>query len=101
MGVREVLISRESLWQNPLVERLVGSLRRACPDHVIVLGGDHLRRIVSEYIDYYHHDRTHHSLEKDSPFHRPAKPRPEKRTELVALPRVGGLHHRYEWREAA
>ena len=101
MGVREVLISRESPWQNPLVERLVGSVRRECLDHVIILGEEHRRGILAEYIDYYHHDRPHYSLDKDTPIHRPVERRPASGAELVALPRVGGLHHRYEWREAA
>ena len=101
MGVREVRISPESPWQNPFVERLIGSLRRECLDHVIILGEDHLRRILSEYVDDYHHDRTHYSLEKDTPSHRPIEPRPADAAQLVASPRLGGLHHRYEWREAA
>ena len=101
MGVREVLISPRSPWQNPFVERLVGSLRRECLDHMVILGEDHLRRILREYICYYHHDRTHYSLDKDTPLRRPVDPKPSDGARLVALPRLGGLHHRYEWREAA
>ena len=101
MGVREVLISPQSPWQNPFVERLVGSLRRECLDHMIILSEDHLRRILREYINYYHHDRTHYSLDKDTPFHRPIAPKPSDDARIVTLPRLGGLHHRYEWREAA
>jgi transposase InsO family protein len=101
MGVREVLISRESPWQNPFAERLIGSLRRECLDHVIISSEDHLRRTLPEYVAYYHHDRTHYSLEKDTPFRRPTDPRPSPTARLVALPRLGGLHHRYEWRDAA
>ena len=71
MGVRELLISRASPGQNPFAERPIGSLRRECPDHVLILGEDQLRRVVSEYIACYHHDPTHDSLGKDAPFHRP------------------------------
>ena len=101
MGVREVLISPQSPWQNPFVERLVGSLRRECLDHMIIFGENHLRRILREYINYYHHDRTHYSLDKDTPFGRPTDPKPSDDAQILALPRLGGLHHRYEWREAA
>jgi hypothetical protein len=61
----------------------------------------HLRRILREYVNYYHRDRPHYSLEKDMPFHHPVNPRPSATAQLVALPRLGGLHHRYQWREAA
>ena len=101
MGVREVLISRQSLWQNPFAERLIGSLRRECLDHMVILGEDHLRRILAEYVNYYHHDRTHYALERDTPFYRPVEPKPTDAFQPVALPRLGGLHHRYEWREVA
>lgn len=101
MGVREVLISPQSPWQNPFVERLVGSLRRECLDHVIIFSENHLRRLLREYINYYHHDRTHYSLDKDTPFHRPIAPKPSDDARIVAVPRLGGLHHRYEWRDAA
>ena len=101
MAVREVLLSPRSPWQNPFVERLVGSLRRECLDHMVILSEDHLRRILREYIGYYHHDRTHYSLEKDSPLRRPVDPKPSDGAQLVALPGLGGLHHRYEWRDAA
>ncbi len=67
MGIEEVLIAYRSPWQNPFVERLIGSIRRECLDHVIVLGEKHLRRILGEYFRYYHRSRTHLSLEKDSP----------------------------------
>lgn len=100
MGITEVKISPRSPWQNPFVERLIGSIRRECLDHVIVLNAEHLRSILSEYLDYYHHDRTHLSLGKDTPSGRAVEKRPES-GKVVALPRLGGLHHRYEWREAA
>ena len=99
-GIEPKRISYRSPWQNPYAERWVGSVRRELLDHVIVLDEEHLRRLLSEYVRYYHVDRVHDSL-GDSPEGRRAKSRPPGRAEVVALPRVGGLHHRYEWREAA
>ena len=98
MGIREVMSSPSSPWQNPYVERLIGSIRRECLDHVIVLGERHLRRILAGYVGYYHESRTHLSLEKDAPVPR----RVQALTEgaVIALPAVGGLHHRYERRAA-
>ena len=100
-GVREVLISPRSPWQNPFVQRLVGSLRRERLDHMIILSEDHLRRILREYTNHYHHDRTHYSLEKDTPFCRLVDPKPSDDARIVALPRLGGFDHPYEWRDAA
>ncbi len=83
-----------SPWQSPYVERVIGSIRRECLNHVIVLNEGHLRRILSCYLDYYHRSRTHLSLGKDSPEPRSAQPPgPGK---IIAFPQVGGLHHRYE-----
>ena len=70
-------------------------------DHVIVLGERHLRRLLRDYVEYYNEDRTHCSLEKDAPCLRPVQTKPSEESEVIPLPRVGGLHHRYEWREAA
>ncbi len=83
-----------SPWQNPFVERMIGSIRRECLDHLIVIDERHLRRILASYFDYYHHSRTHLSLSKDSPVPRPVES--AKAGEVIALPQVGGLHHRYE-----
>jgi putative transposase len=94
MGVEEVLSSPSSPWQNPYAERLIGSIRRECLDHVIVLGERHLRRILTDYLTYYHGSRTHLSLEKDGPTPRRAHAISEGA--VVAFPEVGGLHHRYE-----
>jgi putative transposase len=98
MGITEVITSPSSPWQNPYTERLIGSLRRECLDHVIVLGERHLRRLLTAYLTYYHGARTHLALEKDAP----ATRRVQTPTEgpVVALPEVGGLHHRYERRAA-
>ncbi len=94
MGILEVLTAPRSPWQNAYVERVIGSVRRECLDHVVVLNARHLRRILSSYFDYYHRSRTHLSLAKDCPEPRPASP-PDA-GKIVAFPRVGGLHHRYE-----
>ena len=101
MGITEVIIAPRSPWQNPFVERLIGSTRRDCLDHVIVLNDSHLGQILSSFFDYYHYDITQYGLGKDTPVERPVQPRPAKGTKVIELPRVGGLHHRYEWKEAA
>jgi putative transposase len=101
MGIEEVITAPRSPWQNPFVERLIGSIRRDCLDHVIVLSESHLKRILSSYFTYYHHDRTHYGLSKDTPVERSIQPIPAKAGKVIELPRVGGLHHRYEWRQAA
>jgi transposase InsO family protein len=98
MGIEEVLIAYRSPWQNPFTERLIGSIRRECLDHVIVLGERHLKRVVGEYFRYYHRSRTHLSLEKDCPEPRAAQP--PGVGEVMEFPEVGGLHHRYERRAA-
>jgi transposase InsO family protein len=97
MGIDEVLIAPRSPWQNPYAERMIGTLRRECLDHVIVLDEWHLRRILREYLDnYYHPSRTHLSLGKDSPIPRPVQP--PQMCEVYSFPVLGGLHHRYERR---
>jgi putative transposase len=98
MGIREVLTAPQSPWQNPYVERLIGSIRRECLDHVIVLHASGLRRLLQSCFDYYEQSRTHLSLNKDAPIPRAIQPRELGR--VVALPQVGGLHHRYERRAA-
>ena len=99
MGIGEVVSSPSSPWQNPYAERLIGSLRRECLDHVIVLGERHLRRLLSTYLIYYHGARTHLALEKDAPT--PRRVHSQTEGSVVAFPEVGGLHHRYERRAAA
>jgi transposase InsO family protein len=89
-----------SPWQNGTAERVVGSVRRELLDHVVVLNEDHLRRLFREYVDYYNNERVHTSI-GDSPVSRPVESRPSSGARVVGLPRVGGLHHRYRWREAA
>ncbi len=79
----------------------MGNCRRDLLDHVVVFHERHLVRLVRAYVGYYHDDRTHLGLGKDTPTGRPITPRPSPMAQVVALPRVGGLHHRYEWRDAA
>ena len=95
MDVEEVLTAPRSPWQNPFAERLIGSVRRECLDHVIVLSGAHLLRVLSEYLEYYHETRAHQSLDGNSPVPREVKP-PE-RGPVVGSPVLGGLHHDYFW----
>ncbi len=93
MGIEEVLIAARSPWQNPYCERVIGSIRRECLDHVIVLGEAHLRRILADYFEYYHLSRPHLSLDRNSPT--PREVEPSSLGKVVATPQVGGLHHRY------
>ena len=93
MGIHEVKTAPRAPWQNPYVERLIGTLRRECLDHVVVLNEPHLRRLLCGYLIYYHGARTHLSLDKDAPEPRPVERHDEGR--IVEIPMVGGLHHRY------
>lgn len=98
MGVGEVLTAPHSPWQNPFAERLIGSIRRKCLNHVVVLGEQHLRRTLARYFAYYHGARTHLSLDKDASHGRPIE-QPEL-GRVIAVREVGGLHHRYIRRAA-
>ena len=98
MGIHEVKTAPRSPWQNPYVERLIGTLRRECLDHVVVLNETHLRRLLRDYLIYYHGARTHLSLAKDAPEPRRVERLDEGR--IVETPMVGGLHHRYGRRAA-
>ena len=96
LGIKEVVSAPRSPWQNAFVERLIGSIRRECLDHVVILNQRHLRRLLKSYFAYYHCSRTHLALAKDAP-----EPRAiQHRGEIVAIPRVSGLHHHYERRIA-
>jgi putative transposase len=90
----------QSPWQNGTAERFVGSVRRELLDHVVALGEDHLRRLLREYVEYYNAERVHTSI-GDAPEGREVQDRPSDRARVIGLPRVGGLHHRYAWAEAA
>src|SRR6516164_5019050 len=98
MGICEVLSAPRSPWQRAYVERVIGSIRRECLDHVIAFHESSLRKILSSYFEYYHRSRTHLSLGKDAP--EPRAIQPPEMGSVVAVPQVGGLHHRYE-RQAA
>jgi len=99
LGTKEVIIARRSPWQNPYVERVIGTLRRELIDHVIVFSEAHLRRLLRRFVaEYYHRCRTHLSLDKDSP--EPRAIEPPEMGKVVELPLVGGLHHRYTRRAA-
>ena len=94
MGIQEVLSAPRSPWQRAYVERVIGTIRRECLDQVIVVNEASLYRHVRSFVNYYHESRTHLSLGKDSPAPRAVQP-PEL-GRIVAIPKVGGLHHRYE-----
>ena len=98
MGIEEVVTAPRSPWQNPFVERIIGSIRRECLNHVIIFDERHLRRVLSSYFQYYHTSRTHLSLDKDCPETRPIHP--PTVGNIIAFPKLGGLHHRYERRAA-
>ena len=91
MGIRDKPIALASPWQNGFAERLIGSTRRECSDHVIVLGEEHLRQILKSYADYYNGVRTHRSLNKDAPVSRPV----QRSGVISSHALLGGLHHRY------
>ncbi len=98
MEIEQVLTAPRSPWQNPYCERVIGTLRRECLDHVIILGEQHLRRILRRYLEYYHSSRTHLALDKDALELRKRESIDEGK--VIALPMVGGLHHRYTRRAA-
>jgi len=93
--------SYRSPWQDGVAERLVGTVRQELLDHVVVLNERHLRRLLNSFVNYYEVDRTHIGVGKDSPCGRPVEQRPGVTSNVVSLPRVGGLHRRYAWRQAA
>jgi hypothetical protein len=92
-GIEEVIIAYRSPWQPPYVERLIGSIRRECLDHVIVFSKGHLRRILTSYFAYYHESRAHLSLDRNAPVSRRVEHPSEGR--VIAILQVGGLHYRY------
>lgn len=100
-GLEPKPTSAQAPWQNGVAERWIGSCRREILDHVIAVNEVHLRRLIRDYVTYYHADRIHDSLEKDAPNRRPIEPKPSPTATVIASPRLAGLHHRYSWREAA
>ena len=95
-GIQPKRTSFRSPWQNGVAERWVGNCRRDLLDHVIVLNERHLKRLMSEYVRYYHDDRTHLALEKKTPNGREAEESSEAGCRVVSMPRLSGLHHRYD-----
>jgi len=91
MNINEVLSAPRSPWQRAYVERVIGSIRRECLDHVIIFNEESLRRTLRSYFSYYHCSRLHLSLDRDSPDSRSVEPVGR----VIAFPEVGGLHHRY------
>lgn len=94
MAITDVLTASRSPWQNGHVERLIGSVRRECLDHVIALNEQQLRRVLNSYFAYYNRTRTHLALGKDAP--EPRSPANDDDGPIITIPEVGGLHHRYE-----
>ncbi len=92
-GIEQVVTAYRAPWQNPYVERLIGSIRRECLNHVIVLNEAHVRRILASYFAYYHESRAHLSLERNAPV--PRRVEHPSEGKVIAIPQVGGLHHRY------
>jgi putative transposase len=93
LGLQQKLIAARSPWQNPFVERLIGSIRRECLDHVLVLHARHLHRVLTDYFDYFHRHRPHRGLNQDCP--EPRAVEPPEQGKIIALSVAGGLHHRY------
>ena len=91
MGIRDHPIAPRSPWQNGHAERLIGSIRRECLDHMVILGEDHLRRVLKSYAAYYNRGRTHLALAKDAPLSRAV----QTTGSIAAIPLPGGLHHQY------
>ena len=96
LGVKPIRIAIRSPWQNGVAERFVGSCRRDLFDHVIVLNERQMKRLMTEYVRYYHDDRTHLGLAKSTPSGRKAWNNPDPHRKVVSMPRLGGLHHRYD-----
>jgi hypothetical protein len=95
-GIKPKRTSFRSPWQNGVAERWVGNCRRDLLDHVIIFNERHLKRLMNEYIRYYHEDRTHLALAKETPAGRVAVSNSEAGSKVVVMPRLGGLHHRYD-----
>jgi len=97
LGLRPARTAFRSPWQNGIAERWVGSVRRELLDHSVVFNERHLRRLLGEYVAYYHQDRTHYALEKETPGGRLPSASQGAGAAIVARRRLGGLQHRYHW----
>jgi len=100
-GLRPKRTSVQAPWQNGTAERWIGSCLSEILDHVITPNEQHLRRLIRDYVHYHHDDRIHDSLDKDTPNRRPVVSKPSPAATVISSARLGGLHHRYSWREAA
>ena len=100
-GFKPKRTSIQAPWQNGTAERWIGSCRREILDYIIPVSEGHLRRLIRDYVRYHREDRIHDSLNKDTPNRRAIDARPMTDARLISLPRLGGLHHRYAWRQAA
>ena len=100
-GLKPKRTSVRAPWQDGIAEGWVGGCRREVLDCGIPLNEQHLRRLLRDYIAYFHEDRIHDGLDKDAPNHRPVENKPAANATVISIPRLGGLHHRYAWREAA
>jgi len=99
-GLKAKRTGIQAPWQRHR-RKMIGSCRREILDHIIPVNEEHLRRLIRDYVRYYHEDRVHDSLSKDTPNRRPIEPKPTTDTTLTSLPRRGVLHHRYTWPQAA
>ena len=100
-GLEPKRTSVQAPWQNGIAERWVGSVRREIWTMSSPGTNSTSRRLIRDYVSYYHDDRVHDSLEKDTPNRRPVEQKPTPQATVISHPRLGGLHHRYAWREAA
>jgi transposase InsO family protein len=92
LGIKEVISAKQAPWQNPYAERVIGSIRRECTDHLVPLNEAHLRKILGEYVEYYNHSRCHQALDGDAPEPRHVD---DGDGSVHAIPHLGGLHHEY------
>ena len=96
LGAKPVRTALKSPWQNGIAERFVGNCRRDLLDHVLVLNERHLKRLMNDYVSYYHNDRTHLGLDKQTPAGRRKARGTNPAADVISMPKLGGLHHRYD-----
>ncbi len=101
LGIKPKVTSYKSPWQNGIAERLVLSIREDLLNHVIIFNEDHLRRLMNEYVKYYNNDRCHLSLGRDSPLGRNVQEKPSESGKIISISKLGGIQHRYGWKEVA
>jgi len=101
LGIKPKVTSYMSPWQNGIAERLILSIRNEILNHVILFNEDHLRRLMREYVEYYNRDRCHLSLNRDSPSGRAIQKKPSESANVISIPKLNELQHRYEWKVAA